>query len=229
MSFSQEWDKCYIDNTQLSIWPWSDLVSLVYRHSKPLITAGGGRVLELGCGAGANIPLFRALGMDYSAIESSPTIVMQLHQRYPDLAGNIRVGDFTADQLFAGNFDLVIDRAALTHSNTASIRSALQRVFELLKPGGLLIGVDWFSKNHTDYSGGEAVDDECTRTNYSKGQFASVGKAHFSDEAHLHVLFSEFEIIFMEEKIVRRYEPQDNHQFASWNIVAKKPVAGVYR
>ena len=222
MGFSQQWEERYADNTHLSIWPWSDIVSLVHRHCKPLIVARGGRVLELGCGAGANIPLFLALGMDYYAIEGSPTIVSQLHQRYPDLVDNIRVGDFTADQLFDGNFDLVIDRAALTHNNTISIMNALEITFDSLKPGGLFIGSDWFSTNHTDYLGGEDADDKYTRTNHSKGQFIGVGNVHFSDEAHLRDLFSKFEILFMEEKLIRRFEPYGNHQFASWNIVARR-------
>ena len=223
MSFSQEWEQRYAENTHMSIWPWSDVVSLVHRHCKPLIALGGGRVLELGCGAGANIPLFRTLGMDYYAIEGSPTIVAQLHQRYPDLAGNIRVGDFTLELPFDVNFDLVIDRAALTHNNTASIKQALKTTHNALKPGGLFMGVDWFSKNHTDFSEGQASSDEFTKTNHSKGSFAGVGQVHFSDEVHLRNLFSDLEILFMEEKLVRRYEPQDNHQFASWNIVARKP------
>jgi SAM-dependent methyltransferase len=107
---------------------------------------------------GANIPLFRSLGMDYYAIEGSPTIVKQLHQRYPEIANNIRIDDFTARQPFDGDFDLVIDRAALTHNSTASINNALQSSFDSLQPGGQFIGSDWFSKNHTDYSGGEQVD-----------------------------------------------------------------------
>jgi SAM-dependent methyltransferase len=222
MGFSQEWEERYADNTNLSVWPWSDIVSLVHRHCKPLIVAKGGRVLELGCGAGANIPLFLALGMDYYAIEGSPTIVAQLHQRYPHLVDNIRVGDFTSDQPFDGNFDLVIDRASLTHNNTSSIKNALRISFDALKPGGVFIGSDWFSTNHTDYLGGEVADDKYTRTSHSKGQFVGVGRVHFSDEAHLRDLFSKFEILFMEEKLTRRYEPHDNHQFASWNIVAKK-------
>jgi len=222
MGFSQEWEERYADNTHLSVWPWSDIVSLVHRHCKPLIVAKGGRVLELGCGAGANIPLFLALGMEYYALDGSPTIVSQLHQRYPDLVDNIRVGDFTADQPFDGNFDLVIDRASLTHNNTSSIKNALRISFDALKPGGVFIGSDWFSTNHTDYIGGEVADDKHTRTNHSKGQFIGVGNVHFSDEAHLRDLFSKFEILFMEEKLTRRYEPHDNHQFASWNIVARK-------
>ncbi|MCM8622299.1 MAG: hypothetical protein NFW16_11340, partial [Candidatus Accumulibacter sp.] len=69
------------------------------------------------------------------------------------------------------------------------------------------------------------VDDDFTRTAYSKGQFTGVGKVHFSNALHLRDLFSNFEILFIEEKLMRRYEPQDNHQFASWNIVARKPHA----
>ena len=216
MGFSQEWEQRYADNTHLSIWPWSDIVSLVHRHCKR------GRVLELGCGAGANIPLFRALGMDYYAIDGSPTIIAQLKQRYPEIADQIRLGDFTAEQPFEEAFDLVIDRAALTHNNTTSIKNALQSALTSLKPGGLIIGCDWFSTNHSDYAGGEMVYDVYTRTNHSKGQFVGVRNVHFSDEAHLRELFTKFEILFMEEKLVRRYEPQDNHQFASWNIVGKK-------
>ena len=160
--------------------------------------------------------------MDYYAIEGSHTIVKQLHQRYPDLAGKILVADFTLEQPFSCDFDLVVDRAALTHNSTASIRSALQIVFAALKPGGIFIGSDWFSINHDDFAWGDVCGDEFTKTNHAKGQFTGVGKVHFSDEPHLRDLFSQFEIIYMEEKLIQRYEPRDNHQFASWNIVARK-------
>lgn len=223
MGFSHEWEQRYAENTHLSVWPWSDIVSLVHRHCKPIIAAGGGHVLELGCGAGANIPLFRALGMNYYAIDGSPSIVKQLHQRYPDLIVQILTGDFTVGQPFPGNFDLVIDRAALTHNNTESIENALKIAFQSLKPSGLFIGSDWFSNNHSDSSGGGEFFDKFTRTNYVAGQFAGVGPVHFSDERHLRDLFAEFEIVFMEEKLTRQYEPADHHQFASWNIVARKP------
>lgn len=222
MGFNYEWDRCYTENTQMSVWPWSDVVSLVHRHCKRIIAAGEGRVLELGCGAGANIPLFLALGMDYHAIEGSPTIVKQLHQRYPDLVEKILLGDFTVEQPFPKGFDLLIDRAAVTHNNTASIKNTLEIAIESLNLGGIYIGSDWFSKNHSDFFEGERGVDDFTRKNYTKGQFTGVGEVHFSDEAHLRELFSSFEIIFMEEKLMRCHEPSDKHQFASWNIVAKK-------
>jgi SAM-dependent methyltransferase len=224
MGFSQEWEERYADNTHLSVWPWSDIVSLVHRHCKLLIAAKGTRVLELGCGAGANIPFFLALGMDYYAIEGSQVIVTQLHQRYPNLVHNIRVGDFTADQPFDGNFDLVIDRGSLTCNNASSIKNALKIIFSALRPGGLFIGSDLYSTNHKDYLDAEIVDDKYTRTNFTKGHLIGTGKVHFFDETHLRYLFSKFEILFMEEKLKRQFEPLDDNQFASWNIVARKNV-----
>ena len=53
MGFSAEWEKQYQKNQQMSIWPWSDLISYVMRYTK--INASY-KVLEIGCGAGANIP-----------------------------------------------------------------------------------------------------------------------------------------------------------------------------
>ena len=39
-------------------------------------------VLELGCGAGANIPFFSSLNVEYYAIEGSPTIVESLRKKW---------------------------------------------------------------------------------------------------------------------------------------------------
>jgi len=223
MGFSTEWEQRYAESTHLSVWPWSDIVSLVHRHCKPII-AGGGRVYELGCGAGANIPLFLSLGLDYYAIEGSATIVKQLHKRYPELSSNILAGDFTLDAPFDGSFDLVIDRCSVTCNTSGSIKAALSNVYALLRPGGIFIGSDWFSTNHTFYSQGEASDDLYTRTNYLRGHVAGIGRVHFSNQAHLCDLFSKFKILFLEEKLSKTFLPADNQQLAFWNIVAKRPL-----
>src|SRR4029077_14742021 len=58
MGFSKEWDDCYRRGGQAIKWPWSDVISLVMRHARP--TGSEFRVLELGCGSGANIPFFES-------------------------------------------------------------------------------------------------------------------------------------------------------------------------
>lgn len=55
MTFSKEWDNLYRNNQQMSIWPWSDLISYIKRYTEGV---SGKSILELGCGAGANIPFF---------------------------------------------------------------------------------------------------------------------------------------------------------------------------
>lgn len=220
MSFSQEWEDRYQQNTHLSIWPWSDVVSFVMRHFRSKETSF--RVLELGCGAGANIPFFLSLGAEYFAIEGSETIVNTLHKRFPELTQNIVVDDFTQTLPMEGPFDLILDRAALTCNNTAAIERGLCLVYERLKPGGKFIGIDWYSTAYSDYRKGSQGEDSYTRTGYKEGSFAGAGRVHFSDKTHLIDLFKRFEILVLEHKVVRRELPDDGWNFASWNLVAQK-------
>lgn len=222
MAFSREWDERYSAGTHLSVWPWSDLVSLVHRFCRSTL-ASGGDVYELGCGAGANIPLFLSSKLNYYASEGSQVIVDVLHERYPDLASRIVCCDFTKFIPFDRQFDLIVDRASLTHNSSADVVSSLGLVHDALKPGSVYIGVDWFSDQHSDFALGEWVD-PCTRTAIQEGQFCGVGSVHYASEARMKELFSGFDILHLEHKTSTRYIPGGGHQFASWNIVASKPL-----
>jgi SAM-dependent methyltransferase len=183
VNFSRDWDDAYRVGTHLTTWPFSDLVSLVYRYAKP--ADGFCAVLELGCGVG----FFRRLGVDYRAIEGSSNAVARLLAAYPDLSEKVAVGDFTQMIPFDGPFDLVVDRAALVHNPTEAIRRTMGIVRERLRTGGKLIGIDWFSDQHQDAKRGDEVDLH-TRTNFASGPFAGIGNVHFCDQGHLQDLVS---------------------------------------
>ncbi len=219
MCFSTEWENIYKEQRHLSIWPWSDLVSYVMRYANP--TEKKLNVLELGCGAGANIPFFLNINCNYYAIEGSQHIVNKILQKYPQLTDKIIIGDFTQNFNSTIKFDLIVDRAALTHNNTTAIKKTIQNLYNKLNPNGKYIGIDWFSKNHSDALKGDYIDD-FTRTNIKEGHLKDLGMVHFSDEKHIKEIFADYEIIIMEEKIVTRTIPQDNYKFASWNFVAQK-------
>jgi SAM-dependent methyltransferase len=218
--FSKEWDERYNDIAYLSVWPWSDLVSLVYRYVRDPC---GLSVLELGCGPGANIPLFRSLGCIYYAIEGSDTIVDRLRVRFPELAARIEVGDFTKGGPWRNDFDLVVDRAAVTCNSTEDIESSISFVWDALKPGGYFIGVDWYSTRHADFATGSPTQDPLTRKDFKSGEFASIGRVHFSDEPYLRELFASFELVALEHKLCERLVPT-GPLFASWDIVVRKPL-----
>lgn len=218
--FSDEWDKTYRGAKHLSVWPWSDLVSWVMTHARP--ENGFSRVIEIGVGAGANIPFFLRLGVDYWAIEGSPAIVARLQEAFPDLRERIVAGDFTATLPGDGPVDLIVDRSSMTHNTTPAIRGGLKLAASRLRPGGKYLGIDWFSTEADEFKAGVAVD-ENTRRDIEKGRFVGVGNVHFSDFAHLQDLFGEagFDIERCVHKVSDTALPQPARQ-AEWNFVAVK-------
>lgn len=218
MPNAAEWESLYSNNRHVSVWPWTDVVSLTMRHFKP--SGPEFRVLELGCGAGANIPFFRSLGVDYWAIEGSQSAIERLRQNYPDLAGKLMVGDFTQRIDPQGKFDMILDRGSLTHNQTSCLRKALKLIHRHLEPKGKLLCVDFFSTAFDEYREGDAGEDEYTRTNFSGGRLAGTGVAHFADEAHLLELFADFRIELLEHKTVAQRFPKPA-TFAAWNLIAR--------
>jgi len=154
MVFSKEWDQVFKQRSHMSIWPWSDVVSFVMRYVKPSGNMDQYKVLELGCGPGANISFFSTLGVDYYAVEGSREIVKNLWEQYPSLKDKIVVADFTEEIPFDCAFDLVIDRGSMTHNTTKSIENGLDLIYGRLKKNGLYMGFDWFSTLHSDFRNG---------------------------------------------------------------------------
>ena len=219
MTFSSEWDERYRSNTHMSIWPWSDLVSYVIRYAKP--TGKQTRVLELGCGAGANIPFFLGQGFKYYGIEGSNTIINKLKRKFPKIKNNLIADDFTKQIQFKEKFDLVVDRAALTHNNTDGIKNCLELVYDKMKKNSIYIGIDWFSTKHHDYSNFVKKLDTYSRTGYSNGSFVNVGTVNFTNKPQLLKLFKKFEILVLEHKVTTKEIPEKKIS-AAWNFVARK-------
>lgn len=215
---SREWDEIYAAGKQMTLWPWSDLVSAVKRYCANADgNIDGKHVLELGCGPGANMPFFFQGGADYWGIDASKAALEAIP------TGGIRLmhADFTQQIPNNYEWDLICDRAAVTHNDTVSIKRCLDMVFEALKPGGYYIGIDWFSWAHGSAHMGVPVD-TFTRTGIPFGQFKDVGTVHFSSMAHMMELFHRFDVLSLSEKILSE-KVLERERFASWNIIARKP------
>lgn len=228
MGFSIEWEKTYQGGAHNSIWPWSEVVSLTNRYfpgdKKSL------RVLELGSGAGANIPFFAAIGAEYCGIEGSVTEVQKQQERRlishdtdESPLVNVLAGDFTEMLPFDGQFDLILDRSSVTHNTTADIRKTIALAYEKLRKGGYYFGLDWFSTS-SDYfqSTAERYDviDDHTRVFHS-GYFEGLGNVHFSDADHICDLFQQMTLIELYEK-TSIYTIPAGKTIANWSFVAQK-------
>jgi len=211
MTFSEEWHEVYASGREQVNWPWSDVVSLATRFGGDLKDK---RVLELGCGTGANLEFFRKSKAIYHGMDGNPKALENIRCR------RLSVGDFTVALPYI-NMDMIFDRAAVAHNDTSGIKDCLGLVSDTLKSGGIYIGVDWFSHQHDEYAKGEPDIDEFTKTDYTDGQFTGVGRVHFSDEGHLRDLFSYFTILHLEEKV--KTNALTGAKAATWNIVVRKP------
>lgn len=218
----EQWDQVYRAARHHSVWPWSHVVTLVNRHVPNF--RSGLRVLELGCGAGANIRFFLENGAEYWGIEGSESMVDRLHEIYPGIARQILCGDFTKPAAVDKSFDLVLDRGSITHNATPAVRQTLDLVHGYLKPGGWFIGTDWFSTESDEYHNGRATADPFVRDDFVDGPFADVGVTHFFDRAHLEDMIRRLDIVALYLRKTERLLPPPGHCHVAWDVVARRPA-----
>lgn len=176
-----KWQQIFTSGRQLTQFPFSELVSLFYRFKSRLPSHP--KVLELGCGPGANIPLFLAEGADFHGIEGSSAAVEIARKRFP--AAKVECYDFRKPLPFGDSFfDLVVDRSAITH-NKDDAPAIFSEVHRVLKPSGLMIGIDYFSKEHRFYGDG-------AQANQHEGSL-------FLDRSELTRLLEPFRILLLQE------------------------------
>jgi len=198
----------------------------------------GQRILEFGCGDGANAGEVIGRGGSYHGIDISPFAVAVAQRVIPD--GIFACADFTQGHPMGGDFDIVFDRASLCHTDRVSIQKAVSLAFGSLKKGGIYVGCDWFSMLHSEFKRGEIVD-TFTRCNYPDGQFAGAGKVHFTSEHELAEIFQAWEPIIALERAMFRPMPgvfsqkilscpwigsefeKTEYVSAWWDVIVRKP------
>jgi SAM-dependent methyltransferase len=222
-----EWEKVYEQGLQNNSFPWSDLVSLYHRYKSELLTNRTSiKVVEFGSGTCNNYPLFKNIGADYWGIESSETAINESLRKFPELDGKLIKCSFHETPLEITDFDYVIDRGSITCNSSAYISDLVSEIYSRLIPGGLFIGVDWFSDKHSEYSKGQDYfGDPLTKHDFPSGYFQNLGITHFTNEVDLRNSLNIFELLHLSEKIVDVVESNftGKNRFASWSFVARKP------
>ena len=121
--------------------PWdfggvpSALKSFLERFAVP------GRVMIPGCGSGYEVQAFHAAGYEVSAIDFSPAAVDQAKRVLGILAERIIWGDFFSYDFGERRFDLIYERTFLCSMAPSRWPEYVNRMADLLLPGGRLIGV----------------------------------------------------------------------------------------
>ena len=220
-SFDETWQKIYQDGLQLNKYPWSDVVSFVFRN-RPRLPQDQVSVLEVGCGSGPNLQFLAAEGFRTFGIDASPAAVEVARQRLQakNLSAEVSVGDFTRLPFAENSMDLVIDRAAITHADSTSIARTVAEIGRVLKPGGKFLFTP-FGDSHSGFSRGELGAD---------GTSSAITDTHlagfqvtFFNAKEITALFAGSSWTLL--SCVRREEVDlldSSGTFASWVVVAQK-------
>ncbi|MEM7565248.1 MAG: class I SAM-dependent methyltransferase, partial [Pseudomonadota bacterium] len=147
-------------------------------------------ILEVGFGTGSNLWFAAREGFSVAGIEGSPTAVETARARFrkEGLKGDLRLGDFSELPYDDLDFDLVIDRAALTHIGKKAQSRAISEIHRCLKPGGYFL-FNGYASHHSSCSSGRPGPDGVT-VEISKGSLVDVGQVRFSSRSDIDDLFS---------------------------------------
>lgn len=120
------------DHLATSIWDRAVLAAFA-EHVR---TAGGGRVLDLGCGPGRITGHLHELGLDAAGVDLSPAMIAEARRRCPALS--FRVGRLDAPGVAAKSLAGLLAWYSLIHVPPEELPSTLQALADVLSPGGHL-------------------------------------------------------------------------------------------
>jgi len=136
--FDAVWEKRYQNPAYRNRYPWSSVVSFLFRNMPRDRQRADVGVVEVGCGSGSNLWFAAREGFRTAGIDGSETAIAYARDWFAreGLAGEFFVGDFAKLPLADASFDLAIDRAALSFASRPTVASALGEIHRILRPGG---------------------------------------------------------------------------------------------
>lgn len=152
------------------------------------------RVLEAGCGPGANLWFMHREGFAVHGIDVSPAAIGIARERLAlenagidSPAPDLRVGNFSRLPWPDAHFDVAVDIFALYANTTDVIRGALAEIARVLKPGGLFYSKLW-GTGCTGYGLGRQLEPG-TYDDIPEGPCRGMGVSHFFTREEVDAVF----------------------------------------
>lgn len=102
----------------------------------------GMAILDVGCGTGLHLDLYRKYQCAMHGIDPSPSMLGIAQERLGD-AAKLHLGDASDMPYEDGSFDLVMAMLALHEMNQATRSSVMHEMKRVLKPGGRMLLIDF--------------------------------------------------------------------------------------
>jgi len=183
------WDPVWDDVYRTRAWgqyPGEDVIRFVQRHFGAVQERGRVRLLEIGCGAGANLWYLAREGYSVHGIEGSTTAVQLAAERldrecpgWRERGGRVEAADMARVAAPAASFDAVLDVVALCYSDFSEASRTYAELARVTRPGGRL-----FSRTLAAGCWGEGTGEPAGpgRWYCAEGPLAGLGATRFTSE-----------------------------------------------
>lgn len=154
-----------------------------------------GKLLDLGCGKGADSIFFHYKGFNVTAIDYSSEAINQFNelQNMKNLFITSFVRDIREEFAFEDDcFDFVYSRLGLDYLNDIELKKIVLEIKKVLKSEGLLI-FEIKSVNDIKYGKGKEIEKDMFEDEEGYAR-------HFFSQDHIKEILNDFEIIFIDEK-----------------------------
>lgn len=141
-----DWEQHYLEGNT----PWNK-----GQPSPPMLewvsqNKPAGRALVPGCGVGHDVAMLAQHGLEAYGLDIAPTAIAMAQKAYPQLADCFLLADlFEPPTDLLGSFDFLFEHTCLCALPPEWRVRYEKAAHELLKPGGLLVGV-WFMNPEMD-------------------------------------------------------------------------------
>ena len=160
MVFDKNWeDFIYSKEKQVNHFPHDWVVATVNRIFAEKPDRSDLRVLELGCGSGANLRFLAEFGFSkVDGIDGAQSALRLAEKNIPpnDKAISLFNADFTSIPAKDKYYSLVLDRGSITHNDFESCKKVMAESYRVLKPGGIML-TSLFSNSHSAIYNAEPI------------------------------------------------------------------------
>ncbi len=213
------WEEVFIQQ-EWGKYPGESLIRFIarnyYKLNRPDV-----KILEIGCGAGANIWYMSREGFDVYGIDGSETAIGKASQLLVDenLSAKLTVGDIIQLPYADGFFDAVVDVECICCNSINDSKKILSEVTRILKPSG-----QFYSRTFSEkmYVGKQNFRISALEyNNISDGPLAGKGFVRLMDNESIDILYgSQFKILSIDRSDIT--VSNGEVAISEWIIVSQK-------
>lgn len=220
MSWDPVWEKVFATQ-DWGKYPGEELIRFVARNFYKAPERSKVRLLEIGCGSGANLWFLAREKFCVYGVDGSTTAIQKARKRldeeYPGWQGELIIGDILKLPFPNDYFDGVIDNEAVCCNQFEDACQIYKELARVTKPGGKM-----FARTFAKGTWGEGIGEQVGHNAWivAEGPLAGIGVNRFTKLEEIPELFGSFHIIGVE--LMVRTMDNLKKEIREWVILGEK-------